>query len=237
MTGVIWRRNGDHPHDGVGEIADWHGTGEPYEKLEGAVVRFYRHPWSPGDRYHTGSDITEERGCGYRWHDHGWIDQGEDGITVCPGDMVYTRPDGAYGVRKGHEMTDKTMGQVAFEAYRAAVKGQAYDGTPIPEWDSLDGDRLKAQGGWEAAALAVIHAEAGADAPTAQDFREFQRTRWTPVGNPPPPAEVGSLPPGVTFTQLPPVTDGERTSVPVDVEDDDDLPDDMPYVRGEGDRA
>lgn len=224
MSGIIWRRNGDHPHDGVGDKLADPMTGGSYERLEGKVVRFYRHPWTPGDRYHTGSDVTEERGCGRRWHDHGWIDQGEDGITVCPGDLVYTRPDGAYGVRKGHEMTEKTMGQVAFEAYRDAVKGTAYDGTPIPEWDSLDGDRLKAQGGWEAAALAAIHADAGMDPPSDynRDFREERTTRWTPVGNPPPPAEVQSLPEGVKFAPLPPVADGERTSVPVEAGPDDD---------------
>jgi hypothetical protein len=122
-------------------------------------------------------------------------------------------------------MSEKTMGQVAFEAYRDAVKGQAYDGTPIPEWDSLDGDRLKAQGGWEAAALAVIHAEAGADAPTAQDFREFQRSRWAPVGNPPVPAEVESMPPGAKMAPLPPEAYQGGPSVPVEAEPDDECAD------------
>lgn len=142
-------------------------------------------------------------------------------------------------------MSEKTMGRVAFEAYRAEVR-TAFNGDPIPEWDALD-NGAPARRGWEAAALAVIHAEAGVDAPTARDFREFQRSRWVPVGNPPVPAEVESLPPGAKHEPNPASTVGEGgpvggwyltgEPVPVDVEDDNDLPDDMPYVRRESDRA
>lgn len=49
----------------------------------------------------------------------------------------------------------KTMGQVAFEAYRAAVQGAAYDDKPIPEWGELHGNRDRVHRGWEAAADAV----------------------------------------------------------------------------------
>ena len=34
-------------------------------------------------------------------------------------------------------MNHRTLGQIAFEAYKAAVQSVAYDGTPIPEWRDL----------------------------------------------------------------------------------------------------
>lgn len=43
------------------------------------VMGFFRHPDFPGTDVH--------KGCGYTWHDHGWIDScdvGGQGITVCP---------------------------------------------------------------------------------------------------------------------------------------------------------
>ncbi len=123
-------------------------------------------------------------------------------------------------------MNEKTMGQVAFEAYREAVGGVAYDGKPIPGWWELSGDTKTVQDGWEAAALAVIHQHMMDALPTdtrrVRDFREGRATRWAPVGNPVPPAEVESLPPGVAFAQLPPVADEERTSVPVESGPDED---------------
>lgn len=47
----------------------------------------------------------------------------------------------------------KTLGQVAFEAYRREVR-VAFNGDPIPEWDKLD-NGAPARRGWEAAAQAV----------------------------------------------------------------------------------
>lgn len=78
-----WWRNGDHPRDGVGEPRVDEGTGETYLGVEGAVVRFFRHPDVPGSAHCAG--------CGRTMHDHGWIDQGPDGLDVCPGDLVITR--------------------------------------------------------------------------------------------------------------------------------------------------
>lgn len=104
-TVARWWRNGDHPHDRVGEplldtaaLFDAHpelidiehgGMTGPipddaptYRRVEGAVVRYLRHPETPG---------SSECGiCGHRMHDHGWIDQGADGLVVCPGDVVVT---------------------------------------------------------------------------------------------------------------------------------------------------
>jgi len=84
LTAIRWLRNGDHPADG-----------DTYPRLEGAVVRFFRHPDFPGDQKHNGPG-----GCWERWHDHGWIDDVPAGITVCPGDLVVDLPDGGHEVLK-----------------------------------------------------------------------------------------------------------------------------------------
>ncbi|WP_431881844.1 PGDYG domain-containing protein [Micromonospora chalcea] len=80
-----WWRNGDHPEDGVGELAPDPAGGE-YRRVEGAVVGFFRHPGYPGDE-------THER-CGRTWHEHGWIDTLEGGHRVCPGDWIVTGVQG-----------------------------------------------------------------------------------------------------------------------------------------------
>lgn len=77
---VQWFTNGDHPHDRVGEMVPDPGGGPDYQRIEGAHVRFFRNPDYPGDTTH---DV-----CGRTWHDHGWVDSGGDGVTVCPGDWV-----------------------------------------------------------------------------------------------------------------------------------------------------
>lgn len=92
-----------------------------------------------------------------------------------------------------------SLGQVAFEAYRAEVGGLTFDGKPIPGWDELHGDRLKVQGGWEAAAQAIrqhtqmIAALDAAKGATVKDFRESQASRWQPVDNPAPAAPIGEF--------------------------------------------
>jgi hypothetical protein len=47
------------------------------------VVDFYRNPTVPGP-------TPCDKRCGYTMHDHGWIDQGPEGLTVCPGDWIVT---------------------------------------------------------------------------------------------------------------------------------------------------
>lgn len=77
-----WWRNGDHPLDALGEKLLDPFTGVSYERLEGAVVRFFRHP-----------DIEGTRSCGHcgvTMHDHGWIETLEGGHIVCPGDWIIT---------------------------------------------------------------------------------------------------------------------------------------------------
>jgi hypothetical protein len=104
VDAVQWWKNGDHPHDRVGEqeldvgaLAEQHpeifdnpdGMVGPvpedaptYERLEGAVVRFFRHPDFPGDAVH--------KRCGRTWDEHGWIDEQLCQHSVCPGDWVLT---------------------------------------------------------------------------------------------------------------------------------------------------
>lgn len=54
-------------------------------------VRPFRHPYVPGDTIH------EE--CGQSFHDHGWIDKGDHGYTVCPWD--WTVPLDPSDIREG----------------------------------------------------------------------------------------------------------------------------------------
>jgi hypothetical protein len=83
IDAVQWFKNGDHPEDNVGEtLTDPLNEGQTYERLEGAVVRFYRNPDDNGER--------ECEHCGIRMHEHGWIDTLEGGHNVCPGDWVIT---------------------------------------------------------------------------------------------------------------------------------------------------
>ena len=87
MSRVQWWRNGDHPDDGVGQPALDRATMDTYVRVEGAQVRFFRHPNIAGDRHCPR--------CGSRWNDHGWIDDGTldadglaKGVTVHPGDWL-----------------------------------------------------------------------------------------------------------------------------------------------------
>jgi hypothetical protein len=81
-----WWENGDHPDDGVGDTAADPLTGEPYIRLEGTVVRFFRHPDHP--------DAEPCGVCGKTYFHHGWIDTLEGGHRVCPGDWIITGVNG-----------------------------------------------------------------------------------------------------------------------------------------------
>lgn len=81
----IWTGNGSHPDDGEDVFTDGEFKGEKYE---GKVVRYFRHPEIPG--------ITICKECGESMHEHGWIDQGTTGQTVCKGDYVITVNPGIY---------------------------------------------------------------------------------------------------------------------------------------------
>jgi hypothetical protein len=83
----------------------------------------------------------------------------------------------------------KSLGQLAFEAYRTAGEPTTFDGKPIPEWDELHGDRAKVHAKWEASAAEVARlvrasdlADRAFDDAHSGDFRERQRpTRWRPL--------------------------------------------------------
>jgi hypothetical protein len=84
-----WHKNGDHPQDGVGELVKDPVIGEPYQRIEGAVVRFFRRP----EPEYQGDVIHSK--CNKCYHDHGWIDT-RGGHTVCPGDWIITGVQGEF---------------------------------------------------------------------------------------------------------------------------------------------
>jgi hypothetical protein len=82
IVATRWWANGDHPEDRVGEQEIDPSDGTSHQRIEGAVVTFYRHP-----------DVATERECphcGHAMHEHGWIDTLKGGHIVCPGDWVVT---------------------------------------------------------------------------------------------------------------------------------------------------
>lgn len=85
-----WFKNGDHPLDGVGEMAIDSITRQEYPRIEGALVRFFRRPEPECAGHRTHSS------CGHTWHDHGWIDTLEGEHTVCPGDFIITGVQGEH---------------------------------------------------------------------------------------------------------------------------------------------
>lgn len=97
-----WFKNGDHPNDNSRDIQG----GDGYFLSEGKVVRRYRNPNIKGDS----ECIFRE--CEYTMHDHGWIDQGEGGLTICPGDYIYGE-EGYYKVKPKSlmELDEKIKGE------------------------------------------------------------------------------------------------------------------------------
>lgn len=77
-----WLMNGDHPKDGV-PVSD-----VPQPRIEGKLVRYYRHPDKDGDILCAH--------CDKAMHIHGWIDTLEGGHIVCPGDWVITGVKGEH---------------------------------------------------------------------------------------------------------------------------------------------
>jgi hypothetical protein len=73
-----WFKNGDHPLD-HSYLIYRHNHAAPFLS-EGRVVRRYRNPYVRGDE--------ECMDCEFEMDDHGRIDIGSHGITVCPGDWI-----------------------------------------------------------------------------------------------------------------------------------------------------
>lgn len=119
VSTVRWWRNGDHPHDRV-------SVGST---REGAVVRFFRHPDVDGATVHVDE---HGGGCGRTWHDHGWIDQGEHGLVVCPGDLVLTFPDGAHLVDNDLSATERLLGEAV-----SLLRGVG-DAPDRAKWEQID---------------------------------------------------------------------------------------------------
>lgn len=80
-----WFKNGDHPLDNRETFIG--SDGEPFLG-EGNVVRYYRHPNVPGEK------MCES--CGHTYHGHGFIDDSQYSVAVCPGDYIITARDGHY---------------------------------------------------------------------------------------------------------------------------------------------
>lgn len=78
-----WFKNGDHPEDTTKTFEEGEFKGQ---RLEGTVVRYFRHPDISGDKQceHCGNDM----------HWHGWIETLEGGHIVCPGDWIITGVQG-----------------------------------------------------------------------------------------------------------------------------------------------
>lgn len=69
----------------------------------------------------------------------------------------------------------KTLGQIAFEAYREAVNNKTYDQREIPDWVNVS---ASVQAGWEAAAKAVAEVSLGSCNLTEDEYkvaRDFLR--------------------------------------------------------------
>ena len=134
---------------------------------------------------------------------------------------------------------NKTLGQIAFEAYRAEVQGAAYDDKPIPEWDDLHGNKERAHRGWEAAAAAIQQRTLTLAA--VDDSLARYPEGWTARGGRPlkshaqplsdflPKIQADGLPEHMTLSQEPQVApwraEVARASVPVEADDatgDDD---------------
>lgn len=88
---VRWYKNGDHPNDQTNLI---NGENGPF-RSEGSVVRYFRHPDVDGDQ--------SCKHCNHVMHDHGFLDSGEEGVTVCPGNWIVNCQEAEYQVLTSDE--------------------------------------------------------------------------------------------------------------------------------------
>ena len=86
VTAHRWFQNGDHPLDNYEK-----GTG-----LEGALVK-----------RHRGNEDSDCDKCSLSYSDHGWIDNGNSAVMVCPGDWVVTDNCGNHGAVRDDEFREK----------------------------------------------------------------------------------------------------------------------------------
>lgn len=94
-----WFKNGDHPEDYVGDIEDYAVHGDPTAHVwtaefrkandwEGEVVRYFRSPSRKKARF------SMCKKCNNTLRVHGWLDEGDEGFMVCPGDWIVTSDNG-----------------------------------------------------------------------------------------------------------------------------------------------
>jgi len=81
-----WFSNGSHPKDNCETFFDKE-TGQPCLG-EGKVVRYFRHPRISGE------SICSR--CGNTMRVHGWIDNSDEGHTVCPKDWIIKGRNGKF---------------------------------------------------------------------------------------------------------------------------------------------
>jgi hypothetical protein len=88
VDAVRWIRNGDHPRDASELVVPDPRSMTQFAPFlsEGKVVRYFRNP------YILDGSLCDL--CGMRHIEHGWIDSGDEGQKVCPGDWVITEADG-----------------------------------------------------------------------------------------------------------------------------------------------
>lgn len=87
-TAHQWSENGDHPEDQCTLHQGIYGTGDKFLS-EGKVV----------NRFRACTDDELDflcQHCDTLMHNHGWIDSGGAGRTVCPGDFILTSDTGEY---------------------------------------------------------------------------------------------------------------------------------------------
>lgn len=106
LEAYLWWKNGDISGEVTERFTDGKFKGELYE---GSVVRYYRSPSQ------LGTSICPH--CGNIYHVHGWIDQDEDGLIVCPG---------SYVIKDGDQYT--ALDEVAFkEKYIIVSSSRGHD--------------------------------------------------------------------------------------------------------------
>jgi len=92
-----WFKSGDHPEDD----RETFNAGEGDFLGEGKVVRYFRHPAVAGESVCKACNFGDLPSSGRTMHEHGWLDYGQDGQIVCPGDWVITRTEsGGYYAMK-----------------------------------------------------------------------------------------------------------------------------------------
>lgn len=112
LEGYQWFKNGDHPLDYQNVLYSFDPEFIPHEmdifldpsmgmkaygpryraehNWEGDIVKYYR-------LYQDGDVVCDL--CGEIEHNHGWIDQGEGGHKVCPGDIIISEDGNYYPVK------------------------------------------------------------------------------------------------------------------------------------------